>query len=136
MQPVAPSITDPTSDIVMTVTEGNDVAFTVTAMGTDPITYQWQLKKEDSWQDIPDATSACYTVSSVNIASDGSRYRCIATNSVGSATSPTFTLKILSTDVPPTGDNSSPWFWGCIGFIAFICLCVTVIVLKRKEKIK
>ncbi len=51
----------------VTVAAGASATFTVTAIGTQPVTYQWQR----SGKDIPGATSASYTVASAGAANFG-----------------------------------------------------------------
>jgi uncharacterized repeat protein (TIGR01451 family) len=69
---------------------GNGAAFSVTANGVAPITYQWQLNGAA----IVDATNSSVTVSNVTLAQSGSAYRVIASNCGGSVTSSVATLTV------------------------------------------
>ncbi len=70
---------------------GESVTFSVTATGTPTPTYQW--KKGAS--DIPSATSATYTISSVTL-NDAADYTVVVTNGAGSVTSDVATLTVNS----------------------------------------
>jgi hypothetical protein len=65
-----------------TITEGDSVAFVVTATGDPAPTCQWQMNGAD----ISGATGAVYWIASATIASSGV-YRVIVTNAAGSDTS-------------------------------------------------
>lgn len=51
-----------------------------TTTGLAPYTYQWQKLNGTTWNNIPGATSATYSVASP-AESDAGSYRCIATSS-------------------------------------------------------
>ena len=90
----APAITaQPTSQ---TAKEGDTAAFTVTASGTEPLTYQWQQSTDSgsTWTNIDGATSKTYTISNAAPDWDGRQYRCVVTNSIGSVTSSAATLTV------------------------------------------
>jgi len=89
-----PSITTQPSNV--TVNPGQSVAFTITASGTAPLTYQWQKNTTN----IAGATAATYTITSV-ASGDAGSYRCVVTNTAGSATSNSATLTV-------NPGNSSP----------------------------
>jgi hypothetical protein len=86
---VAPGIA--TQPAGATVTVGGNVTFTVAANGSLPLTYQWYV----GGVAISGATSASYTIASVQAANAGS-YTCTVTNSVGSATSSAAVLTVGS----------------------------------------
>src|SRR5271166_2158477 len=95
---VAPTITQQPASV--TVTAGQTATFSVTATGTDPLTYQW-LQGTTS---ITGATSASYATPATTTANSGTQYKVIVSNSVGSATSNVATLTVnaappASTDV-------------------------------------
>jgi uncharacterized protein (TIGR02145 family) len=71
-----------------TVAGGQAVTFTVAATGSAPLSYQWQK----SATDIPGATSASYTTPATTLADNGSTYRCVVINTLGSDTSNAATL--------------------------------------------
>ncbi len=90
----APSITaDPTNQ---TVAEGQPAAFQVDAVGSPPLTYQWQRNTVN----IAGANSLTYTIPSVTMADSGARFRCVVSNAFGTATSNEATL--IVTPPPPT----------------------------------
>lgn len=82
--------THPTSQ---TVSEGQDVTFTVAADG-DGLTYQWQKSSGSSeFVDITGETSSSYTFTTQS-SDDGSSYLCVVTGSCGAATSDSATLTV------------------------------------------
>jgi hypothetical protein len=66
------------------------VSFSVTATGSDPLSYQWQMNDSD----IAGATSQTFTIASPK-ASDAANYRVIVSNSAGKATSHEAALSVL-----------------------------------------
>ena len=89
---VKPTIT--TQPKSQTVNVGSSVTFSVTATGTEPLSYQW--KKNGS--DISGATVSTYKISSVTTGDAGS-YTVTVSNSAGSVTSSAATLTV---NVPVT----------------------------------
>ena len=88
--PVAPSIaSQPTS---VTITAGQTATFSVTASGTEPLSYQWQKNGAA----ISGATSASYTTSAETTSDSGAQFSVVVSNSVGSATSNTATLTVTT----------------------------------------
>jgi len=75
----------------VTVTAGQTASFNVAATGTPPLSYQWQKNGVN----IAGATSASYTTPSTTLSDNGTTFRCIVSNSIGSATSNTATLTVL-----------------------------------------
>ena len=96
---VEPSITVQPSD--QTVTEGDVATFSVTAVGTTPISYQWQRDGED----ITDATNADYTTPATTLDDSGAEFVCIVSNAFGSVTSDTATLTVNSSGCPDTDQD-------------------------------
>jgi len=86
-------ITHPSSQ---SVTEGQPVTFTVGAAGTAPFSYQWQRNSVD----ISGANATSYTISSVSLADSGARFRCIVSNSFGTANSNEATLTVAASPLP------------------------------------
>ena len=77
------------------VAPGSDVTFSVTATGTKPLSYQWQkdgVNLSDGGR-ISGATTATLTITGVTESDEGG-YRCVVTNSAGTATSNTATLTV------------------------------------------
>jgi glucose/arabinose dehydrogenase len=83
-----PSITTQPTD--QTIIQGEPVTFTVAAIGTPTLTYQWQRNQ----MDISGATSPSYTNSSRVADDNGAKFRCIVTNNFGTATSNEATLTV------------------------------------------
>jgi len=83
-----PSITAHPSD--QTVAQGQPSTFSVVAGGTSPLSYQWQRNQVN----ISGATSATYMIASTALSDNGARYRCVVTNSFGTATSNEATLTV------------------------------------------
>jgi fibronectin type 3 domain-containing protein len=88
---VAPTIT--TQPNSQTVTAGQSATFSVTAVGTAPLSYQWQKLVNGTWTNISGATSASFTISSAQ-ASDAGSYWVVVSNSAGSATSNSVSLTV------------------------------------------
>ncbi|MBM4254310.1 MAG: hypothetical protein FJ147_00255 [Deltaproteobacteria bacterium] len=70
---------------------GQAATFTVSALGTPPLTYQWQKNGSD----IPGATTASYLTPSAILADNGATFRCRVTNAFGTATSNAATLTVI-----------------------------------------
>lgn len=85
----APMIT--TQPVGATLAQGADYMLSVVATGTPAPTYQWRRNGSN----ISGATSASYTITGVSGANAGA-YSCVATNSVGSATSDSVYVGVLS----------------------------------------
>ena len=86
--------TPPTSQIA---TAGTNVALSVTATGTAPLTYEW--RKDGAL--VVGATNAVLTLTSVTAASAGN-YTAVVTNTFGSTTSAAASLAVTTTPLPPT----------------------------------
>jgi len=88
--PVAPSILTPPSAISSVV--GHTATFTVRAIGSGTLTYQW--KKSGSA--ISGATDSTYTTPALAMADNSATFSCDVTNSVGTASSASATLTVLA----------------------------------------
>lgn len=86
---VAPSIVTPPLD--RSVAIGQSVTFTVEAVGTPVLTYQWRKSSSP----ISGATNASYTIPSAQLTHAGS-YDCVVTNGTGSIPSAPATLTVLT----------------------------------------
>lgn len=84
----APVITN--QPVSQTVTQGDNVTFTVGADGTPPLSYQWRFNLAD----INGATAASYTRSNVQPAQIGN-YSVIVSNSAGFTTSSNAALTLI-----------------------------------------
>jgi hypothetical protein len=93
---VAPTITTQPSNQI--VTAGQTATFSVAASGSAPLSYQWQKNGTT----ITGATGASYTTPATTTADSGSTFRCLVTNSAGSATSTSATLTVKTLAVAPT----------------------------------
>ena len=88
----APSIT--LQPVSQTVINGSNVTFSVTAGGTEPLSYQWYF----SGTTISDATATNYNLSSVTTNNTGD-YTVVVTNFYGSVTSSVASLVVFT--LPP-----------------------------------
>jgi len=89
-QSTAPVITSqPASQIVST---GQTAAFSVTATGTPPPTYQWQKNGVN----ITGATSSSYMTPATTTADSGEQFRVTVSNTVGNITSNSAALTVNS----------------------------------------
>ena len=94
---VAPSITQQPSSV--TVTAGQTATFSVTSIGTDPLSYQWL----QGTTTITGATLASYTTPVTTTANNGTQYKVVVSNSAGNATSNPATLTVNAA-APATTD--------------------------------
>ena len=95
-KPTLATITSQPAD--QSVTAGQTAAFTVTATGTAPLTYQWQKDGTN----ISGASAASYTTPVTTTADTGEQIRVIVSNTVGNTTSNVATLTVN----PSTGGSS------------------------------
>jgi hypothetical protein len=84
------------SSDLLTVNVGQQIAFSATAEGTPPLTWQW-LKNGVA---INGATNATYTVASA-ATTDSGTYRARATNSAGNAESNALTINVVVPVIAP-----------------------------------
>lgn len=77
----APRFTTQPADVSIEI--GQPATFTVAAIGDAPLSYQWQRNQAD----IAGATAASYTVTSAALRDSGAKFRAIAKNPEGVATS-------------------------------------------------
>ena len=105
---VAPTITDPRSS---SVRAGDTAKFSVTTTGTPTPAVSWQVSRDGgaSWEDpseTPDPDGQSLTVVGSE-ANHGFRYRAVAVNSAGSATSRAAELSVVprTTTAPPQGTD-------------------------------
>jgi hypothetical protein len=84
-----------TSDL-LTVNVGQQIAFSATAEGTPPLTWQWSKNGVA----IAGATNATYTIASA-ATTDSGTYRAKATNSAGNAESNALTINVVVPVVAP-----------------------------------
>ena len=86
--PSAPIITSHPSD--QTVLEGQSATFQVAATGSPTLSYQWQRNGVN----ISGANSPTFTLLNVTLADNGAKFRCVVSNSFGTATSTEATLTV------------------------------------------
>lgn len=96
-----------TQPSAQTACVGGSVTFSVTAAGTAPLSYQW--RKDGT--NIPGATNATYTISSVTTGSAGN-YTVVVTNKAGTVTS---TAASLTVNVAPTISAQPASQSACLG---------------------
>lgn len=85
------------------VTEGNTALFAVEAIGTLPLTYQWQKNGAD----IPGATLSSLTIANVQPADEGI-YRCMVSNIAGTTPSSGASLTVNGVNDAPAAAILSP----------------------------
>jgi hypothetical protein len=86
--PIAPAIT--TQPASQTVIAGQTAAFSVTATGTAPLSFQWQKNGAN----IIGATSSSYATPATTAADSGAKFSVVVSNSAGTATSTNATLTV------------------------------------------
>src|SRR5213082_978086 len=96
VNPVAPAIT--TQPASQMVTAGQTATLTVTATGTAPVSYQWQMNGTA----IGGATAASYTTPATTAADNGDQFTVVVSNAAGSMTSNAAVLTVTSAPVAPT----------------------------------
>jgi hypothetical protein len=89
---VPPTITR--QPLSQTVTAGGTVTFSVSASGSQPLSYQWKLNGAS----ISGATSASYTISNAQTSQAGN-YTAAVSNAGGTATS---AIAVLTVNAPPS----------------------------------
>jgi len=89
----SPFITNHPADV--SVSEGQAATFSVTALGSTPLTYQWQKNGSN----IPGATNSTLSFPDAAL-SDNGDYRVIVSNVSGSATSNEATLTVIANVLP------------------------------------
>jgi hypothetical protein len=93
---VAPAIQNAPAS--QTVSVGSPATFAVTAIGTDPLTYEWQRNGAT----IPGAHEPAYTVPSTTTGDNGDTFAVTVTNVVGAAQSAPAVLTVQLGPVAPT----------------------------------
>ena len=96
----APAFT--TQPTGQTVTAGSNASFTATASGTPMPTYRWRVSTDggSTWTNLTNTApysgtaTDTLTISGATMSMNGHQYHCVATNSVGSATSNAATLSV------------------------------------------
>lgn len=98
-----PSIT--TQPQSATVTEDESASFSLAANGSG-LSYQWQQSSDggQSWTAISGATSVSYKTGATTLQMNGTQYRCVITNAVGSVTSAAATLTVQEKPEPVDPD--------------------------------
>ena len=87
-----------------TVPLGQPATFSVSATGDAPLTYQWQRNGVN----IARARSTSYTIKSVTANDDGALFRCIVSNSAGTAISNSASLTVTGNNSPPVATITEP----------------------------
>lgn len=116
----APAVTGQPSST--TVCNNFNTTFSVVATGSAPLTYQWQVSTGSGFNNISNggvytnATTATLNITAATAFMNTYQYRCIVTNSCGTATSNAASLTVNATN-NWTGAVNSDWFipgnWSC-----------------------
>ncbi|MEO8058177.1 MAG: immunoglobulin domain-containing protein [Burkholderiales bacterium] len=85
---IAPSITAQPASV--SVAAGSEASFSVTATGSDPLSYQWQKNGTP----INGATAASYTTPATATADNGAQFTVVVSNTVATVTSDVATLTV------------------------------------------
>ena len=91
---LAPTITSQPAS--QSVPPGTDVTFSVSATGSEPLSYQWRLNGAN----IPGATNSTYSITNNVQPADGGSYDVLVFNSFGTVTSLIATLKVTVAALP------------------------------------
>ena len=83
-------LSDPVS---VSVDHSDATSLSVTASGQLPLTYQWQIWNDPSWDDVPSATAATYDIPFAANANEG-EFRCQVSNMVNTEVSLTATVVV------------------------------------------
>ena len=92
--PPRPEIRSQPADV--TVKAGEPASFTVTAVATTPLSYQWQRDERA----IPGATAAGFRIAVTTTGDDGAKFSCVVSNLGGSVTSRAAVLRVTNPPVP------------------------------------
>ena len=82
--------------LAQTISPGSTATFTVSAAGSQPLSYQWQRNSVD----VAGATAASYTTPPATLADNGVTYRCRVTNAFGTSTSTAAQLTVRVNNPP------------------------------------
>jgi len=99
---IAPSIA--AQPVNATVTVGQTATFSVGAMGTSPLSYQWRRNAAN----ISEATGASYTTPATTSGDNGAKFDVVVSNAAGSMTSNAATLTV-SPAVTLQSISVTPW---------------------------
>lgn len=110
--PSAPTVSYPATPYATaiagtTVTIGSG---SVVSAWPAPTLLQWQVRRDGNgavWADIPGANNATLVLASPALGDDGSAYRLVATNAVGSGLGPAWFLGVAASAVAPQAGTSS-----------------------------
>ena len=103
---VAPFVAQHPRNLLVSV--GQTAEFSVSASGTNPLTYQWQRAEVGGeFVDIPGATTSALQLANAALSDSADRFRVIVTNNIGVATSNEAVLTV-TTDTPPTASITLP----------------------------
>ena len=99
--PIAVAIT--TQPLDQSVSVGAAAAFSVAATGTPAPSLQWQRSLDGgvTWADIASATAPTFNTGPTALSQSGERYRAVASNGAGTATSDPARLTVIAGPVQP-----------------------------------
>ena len=104
-----PAITQ--QPVAQTVSTGATANFSVSASGSQPLSYQWQVDQDDipggAADDIPGANSPTFSLPNAQLTDNGALFRCVVTNQFGGVFSD-YALLTVTQNTAPTGTITSP----------------------------
>ncbi|HJQ26314.1 MAG TPA: PQQ-dependent sugar dehydrogenase [Blastocatellia bacterium] len=103
----APQIGEQPTDQL--IAEGESATVKIIASGEPTLSFQWQRSTDGgvSYLDLSGATSSTYTTPPMFLADSGAKFRCVVTNSYGTATSNAATVTV-TTNKRPTATITQP----------------------------
>ncbi|MBQ7302268.1 MAG: hypothetical protein IJW89_01655, partial [Clostridia bacterium] len=102
----APQILTPEGDESVETALGESEELKITALYAEQ--YQWQVNTGSGFEDIDDATEPTYTTPVATEENKDFTYRCVVSNTAGSAESPVFSLKLPAPTTTTTTTTTAP----------------------------
>ena len=136
-RPQPPVIVEPVQDLTILAVENSNSSMSITAVGDQPLSYQWQVNRGDGngFVNIAGATGENYVTPAVSLANEGEQYRCVVSNRAGSASSPVFTITVFEEmEIPKTGEgNMAAPYVGAMLLGGALVAGVSAILRKRQH---
>ena len=127
----APIITQQPQGV--TVMEGEQADFSIEAESNPETAFEWYMSTDGIEYQKMDDTENVLTVKADG-SMDGMYYMCLAKNTVGEVWSDAAQLKVITPDVPKTGDNMDIFTWILIAVIA-ASVCIVIIAIRNRKNL-